>query len=121
MGKWRKEPICPPTWLLTWEQASKSNLELKKERKEGYTFVGDAERRGEEEVSGGEHEGGHVEPAPREDVLLRLEAETGDLGVSDLRACVGPGELGGEANHRQHGLLLRRVHDRRHLGAPSLS
>ena len=87
----------------------------RKEKREG-AFVRDARRGGEEQVGGGEHEEGHVEPAPRKDVLLRLEAEAGDLGVGDLRTRVGPGEIRGEAHHGQHGLLLRRVHDRRHLG-----
>jgi len=91
----------------------------RKEKREG-AFVRDARRGGEEQVGGGEHEEGHVEPAPRKDVLLRLEAEAGDLGVGDLRTRVGPGEIRGEAHHGQHGLLLRRVHDRRHLIVPSL-
>lgn len=82
----------------------------------GRTFVLVGEARGlEEEVGGGEHEGGHVEPAGGEDVLLRLDAETGDLRLGDVGAGVRPGQLGGEAHHGQHRLLLRRVHDRRHL------
>ena len=77
------------------------------------TFVRDAGGE-EEDVGRGEHEGGHVEPAGGEDVLLRLGAEAGHLGLGDVGARVGPGELGGEAHHRQHGLLLRGVDDRRH-------
>jgi hypothetical protein len=85
------------------------------EQREGEgAFVRDA-RGVEEQVGGGEHEGGHVGPAAGEDVLLRLETEAANLRLDDLGPRVGPGELRGEAHHRQCRLLLRRVHDRRHL------
>jgi hypothetical protein len=98
----------------TWGRAQFKNRQAFTWKESRDAFVRDA-RGVEEQVGGGEHEGGHLRPSGGEDVLLRLEAEAADLRLDDLGARVGPGELRGEADHRQRRLLLRRVHDRRHL------
>jgi hypothetical protein len=98
----------------TWEEAQFKNRQAFTWKESRDAFVRDA-RGVEEQVGGGEHEGGHLRPSGGEDVLLRLEAEAADLRLDDLGARVGPGELRCEADHRQRRLLLRRVHDRRHL------